>query len=424
MIDLLLKNGILSDGSSPVGLAIDKGVIVNKGQHIDLDQQARQVIDLQGRLVIPTFVESHVHLDIALMNAWDRPGRPASFHSPVELNQAMEQRRKDFTQQDIEERASMALEMAFRHGITFLRAQCHVDRSVGLKHLEALLKVRQKYSGRVDIQIVAFPQQGLLDQPQTLDLFREAFKMGADVMGGGSNLDPAAATMEGVQKHIDAALALAMEMDVDLDIHADLGLPERVELKDLEVVYIAQRTKEVGYQNRVTVGHVCALDSAEPDVAERAIAWIHEAQLNVISQPDMYRLGRQDRRCVRRGLTRVKQMLNAGINVAFASNNVRDAYRPLGNLDLLEEGLILAYGAHMDTVKELETLMRMCTENAARVLHLNKYGLNVGDTADMVILDAVSPSAALVGQAEKLYVIKNGQLAAANWCKSETYKVN
>jgi cytosine deaminase len=117
-------------------------------------------------------------------------------------------------------------------------------------------------------------------------------------------------------------------------------------------------------------------------------------------------------------------MLAAGVNVALASNNVRDAYRPLGNFNLLEEGLILAYGAHMDTIIELETLVRMCTENAARALRLEKYGLDIGDNADVVVLDAASPSAALVGQVEKLYVIKNGKLLVANQRKNETYSMN
>jgi cytosine/creatinine deaminase len=422
MIDLLLTNVILPDGSENIDLAIDQGIIVDKGHN--LNYSARRSIDLQSRLLIPGFVESHLHLDIALMNQWEHPGRPAPFRSPVELNQAMEKGRKLFTREDIEYRAGMALEMASRHGVTALRAQCQVDREIGLKHLEALLNVREKYRDRVTVQIVTFPQQGLLDQPETLDLFREAFKMGADVMGCGSNLDPAVSTWEDVQKHIDTALDLAIEMDVDFDIHADLGLPETIQLDDLEVVYTARRAVETCYQGRVAVGHVCALDSAYPDVAEKAIHWIHEAQLNIISQPDMYRLGREDHRSVRRGLTRVKQMLAAGVNVTFASNNVRDAFRPLGNFDLLEEGLILAYGAHMDSVMELETLLNMCTENAARALRLESYGLNVGNQADLVVLDAVSPSAALVNQAEKLYVFKNGKLAAANQRKNEIYSLN
>ena len=141
----------------------------------------------------------------------------------------------------------------------------------------------------------------------------------------------------------------------------------------------------------------------------------------MVSQPDLYRLGRGDTHHVRRGLTRVKELLAAGVNVTYASNNVRDAFRPLGNFDLLEEGLILAYGTHMDTVEELNTLLRMSTYNGARALGLQDYGLEKGCQADLVILDAPSASAALVGQTEKLYVFKAGRLMAANQAANQLY---
>lgn len=410
MIDLLLLNASIQDSQEHLDFAVDHGVVVDRG--VRLDYPAACTFNLNGKLLIPGFVESHAHLDIALMNDSGRPGRPKPFRSPVELNQAVEQRRKSFTRQEIEQRAGEALELACRHGVTAMRAQCHVDPEVGLRHLEALAAVRQKYRDRVTLQIVAFPQQGLFSRPGSLDLFINAFHCGADVMGCASNLERGVGV--DFRQHIDAAIDLAMEMDVDLDLHADLGIPSSVGLEDLEVVHAARRVLETGYQGRVTAGHVCALDSALPEVAEEAIALIREAQISVISQPDMYRLGREDTHRVRRGLTRVKQLLAAGVNVAYASNNVRDAYRPLGNFDLLEEGLVLAYGAHMDSVEELETLLKMSTYNAARLMRLEGYGLQPGCQADFVILDAPSPSAAIVGQAEKLCVFKAGRLVAQN----------
>jgi len=417
VIDLLLRNATLQDGSIGVNVAVDAGVIIDQGAN--LAYVAQQAVDLQGRLLIPGFVESHVHLDIALMNSWQIPGRAQPFRSPRELNAAVEQRRKAFTRQDIEQRAGQALELASRHGVTAMRAQCHVDPEIGLKHLEALQSVKERYADRMALQIVAFPQQGLLHNPKTLDLFREAFRCGADVMGAAANLD------HGIdfKQHLDAAFHLAVEMGVDLDVHADLSIPDRVELDDLEVVHLARRTIEYGYQGRVTAGHVCALDSALPEVARHAIELIKAAQLNVVSQPDLYRLGREDAHHVRRGLTRVKQLLTAGVNVTYASNNVRDAFRPLGNFDLLEEALILAYGAYLDTVDELDMLLRMSTYNAARALRLQGYGLEIGCAGDFVILDAPSPSAAIVDQAEKNYVFKAGRLMVASHVHSEIQNI-
>lgn len=245
-------------------------------------------------------------------------------------------RRKLFTHQDIEMRAGAALELASRHGVTALRAQCHVDTVVGLKHVQALQSVKEKYAGRVTVQIVAFPLQGFHRNSGTIDLYREAFRTGADVVGCASNLDFDSSGNVDFKKHIDTALDLAMELDVGLDIHADLGIPQNVELDDLEVVYVARRAIEVGYQGKIAAGHVCVLGSASPEIAKQAIELIREADISVISQPDLYRLGRDNTQNVRRGLTRVKELLAAGVNVTYASNNVRDALRPMGNLNPLE----------------------------------------------------------------------------------------
>jgi cytosine/creatinine deaminase len=408
MIDLLLHNVITSAVPSLVDVAVDNGHILAVAPN--LEYAASQKIEGSGRFLIPGFVESHLHLDIALCNDSEKPGRPEPYVSMSGLNAAIERRRQAFTHAEIVQRATAALQLALRHGTTAVRAQCHLDTEIGLKHIDALQTVKERVADWMTLQIVAFPQQGLLRDPHTLDLFREAFQRGADIVGGAANLEQGFT----VQEHIDAAFALALELGRDLDIHADLSLKPDASLADLELVHIARRTIEYGYQGRVTVGHACTLDSVAPAVAAEAIALLHAADITVTSQPDLYRLGREDRQHVRRGLTRVKELIAAGVNVTYASNNVRDPLRPLGNMDLLEEALILAYGAHMDTEAELATLLRMSTGNAARALHLPQYGLEPGCIADMVLLDAPSASAAIVGQAEKSYVFKAGRLRVVN----------
>lgn len=419
MVDLVLRNCAVDGEPELIDIAVDKGMIVNRGPSVPYP--CRQAIDLKGRLLIPGFIEPHLHLDIALMNEHDRPGRPAPFQSVLELNDILERRRKDFTRQDIEQRAGRALEMASRHGVTAVRAQCHVDTEVGLKHVEALQAVKEKYAGRVSLQIVGFPQQGLLRDPCTPDLFREAFKCGVDVMGCVANTDLTPEGRINVAGHIDMAFKLAMEHDVDLDTHVDLTIPRSIGFDDFEAVYLAKKTLEVGYQGRVTAGHLCSLGSAEPDVAQRVIELLNEARISVISQPDMYRLARQDDVHVRRGLTRVKELLDGGVNVTLASNNVRDVLRPVGNFNLLEEALILSYGAHMDSIDQLDTLMRMATYGGAKAIGLEDYGLQPGCKADMVVLDAPTLSAAIVGQVEKNYVFKGGCLMAASHTITERF---
>lgn len=412
MVDLLIRNVRNIKNNSTHDIAIRDGIIVDSGTC--LDHASSHVIEGNGGLLSPGFVESHVHLDIALMNDPAYPGRPEPYVSHYALNNSLEKRRGDFSTEDIVNRSVEAIRRAVRHGVTAIRAQCHVDLQIGLKHLEALTRVRDVCSHLVTLQIVAFPQQGLTNHPDNYTLFEEALRNGADVMGAAPNLDRGTDGDIDFKAHIDMALELALSANVDLDVHADLAIPQSITLDDLEVVYLANKVIECNYHNRVAAGHVSALSVAEPDVAVKAIRLIHDAQLHVVCQPDLYRLGREDVINARRGLTRVKELLASDVNVTYASNNVRDALRPLGNFDLLEEGLILAYGAHMDSVEELNTIMKMSTYNAARMLGLQNYGLEVGCNADLTIFECQSPSEAIVGQAEKRYVIRRGTVIAKN----------
>lgn len=419
MIDLLIRNVRDYEKRTTLDIAIQGGVIVDIGQ--GLDHPSFEIIEGNGGLLSPGFVESHVHLDIALMNDPVKPGRPEPYISHYALSDSLEKRRRDFTSEDIINRSVEAIRLAVRHGVTAIRAQCHVDREIGLKHLEALTTTRDLCSHLVTLQIVAFPQQGLANHPDNYLLFEEALRSGADVMGAAPNLDRGTNGDINFKAHIDMALDLALAANVDLDVHADLSIPRTIALEELEVVYLAKRVIECDYYNRVAAGHISALDSAEPDVAQEAIKLIHDAQLHIVCQPDLYRLGREDVRNVRRGLTRVKDLLLSEVNVTYASNNVRDALRPMGNFDLLEEGLVLAYGAHMDSVKELNTIMKMSTYNAARMLGLKNYGLEVGCNADLTIFDCQSPSEAIIGQVEKRYVIRRGTVVAENQRISKMY---
>lgn len=418
MIDLLIRNVRDRNYKSICDIAVHNGVIIDIGDN--LNYSSSRVIEGDGCLVYPAFVESHIHLDLALMNDSIVPGRTEPYISHYGLNESLERRRRDFSTNDVISRSVTAIKLAVRHGVTAIRAQCHIDRENGLKHLNALVRAREICSPFISLQIVAFPQQGLTNHPANVALFQKALKNGADVMGAAPNLDRKPNGETDFKAHIGMALDIAMAAGVDLDVHADLGIPSSIELDDLEVVYLAKKVIERNYQGKVTVGHVSALGAAEPEVAREAIGLILESEMNVVCQPDLYRLGREDTKNVRRGLTRVKELLKSGVNVSYASNNVRDALRPMGNFDLLEEGLILAYGAHMDTVEELETIMQMSTYNSARILGLENYGIDIGNHADLNIFECQSPSEAIVGQVEKLYVIRRGKILMENKQKELT----
>ncbi len=306
MIDLLIKN-VRTDHKEPLlDLAIDGGYIINRGP--GLDYFARQVVDGTNPLVVPGFVDSHLHLDIALMNPWVVPGRQESFQSMKRLNDLVEYHRKGFSRQDIERRGGLALEMAPRHGVVALRAQCHLDPEIGLKHIEALQTVKEKSAGRVDLQIVAFPQQGLLRNPKTKDLFREAFRIGADVMGCATTLDYDSSG-NFIPKRIWMRFLSWRKSLISRWMRTWMqAFWNKFNYEDFEITYLAEQTIKHGCIGRVAAGHVTALDSALPDVAERVIEKIKEAQMTVVAVPDLYRVGRNDVRHVRRGLTRIKEL--------------------------------------------------------------------------------------------------------------------
>jgi cytosine/creatinine deaminase len=420
--DLVLRGARIKGETELQDVAVKAGCIAARGAL--LAGHGDQEVDAGGRLLVPGLVESHVHLDIALMDPFDLPGRQEPYTTQAGMVANMERRRQEITHDEMIRRAGQALEMASLNGVTALRAQCQVDDGVGLKHLDALLALRAQFANRVDLKITAFPAHGLFQRdPDAPARVRAALRAGANAVGGSASHDR---SVDGQgdyrRRHFDIAFELAAEFGVDLDLHSDLSLPDQAGLEDLDVVMIARKALEGGYQGRVTVGHLSALDSALPEVQAEAIELIKTAQLSVISLPDLYRLGRADTHHVRRGLTRVKELLAAGVNVALASNNVRDALRPLGNFNLIEEALILAYGAHMDSLDQLKTLLDMITVNPARALKLPGYGLEPGCFADLVVLDAPSPSAVIVGQAPARWVFKRGRLVAETLVKRQGFR--
>lgn len=430
MPDLVVTNALLHAAADPVDIAVDSDRITALspaagGTHgPGRTGSAATVVDAAGRLVVPGLIDPHIHLDVALSGNVARPGRPESFTDVRTLNATVEDRRRGFDHEDIVARVMASARMALEHGTTALRTQCHLDTQVGTCHLAAVLDARDRLGDLVTIQVVAFPQQGFHRNEGTIELFRASLAEHPDLIVGGA---PPFDHRVSPREHIDTAFALAEEFDRALDFHADMALTPQPGapgpgLDDLEIVHIARRALEQGRGGRVAVGHVAMLGCADPDVVASAIALIAEAGVAVICQPDLFRLGRADARDVRRGLPPVKRLLAGGVTVAFSSNNVRDAFRPIGTCDLIQEALVLSYGAHLDSVAELDELLAMCTGHAARAVGLDGpdgMGIRPGGRADLVVLDASSPSAAIVDQAVRAAVISAGRLRVTTSCRTD-----
>ena len=407
MFDLILKNARLfgppagnpgcQQRTGPLDLGIKDGFIAARGP--GLPHEGKQVLDLDGKLVIPGFVDMHTHLEKALTSRviQNRSGR---------LDEAIQKFISHFdrvSQEEFYQRARRAVEMAVSHGTTAIRSHITVDPRIGLRALRAVLKVKRDLGSIVTIQVVAFPTpdpRGV--RGEQLDLLRQAVAEGADLLGGCPSLDP------DHRRFTDLMFELAGELGTALDFHVD----ETDEPTVAALEYLAEKTLIEGFQGRVTAGHCSSLSAVPEDVALRVIGKVKEAGIQIVALPscNLFLMGRGDRGLVRRGVTRVKEFLAAGVPVSYASDNVRDPFRPFGNGDMLEEALITAQVLQMGSDPELETVLTMGTYYPARALGLPGYGTEVGDAADLVVLDAESAAEAIIGQREEEMVIRRGMV--------------
>jgi cytosine deaminase len=402
-MDVVIRNAQLRQTQGTRDIGVTDGKIAQIAPRIS--QKGRQEIEADGRLTVPTFVEPHVHLDKALISESVRPNVSGTLDEAIEI---IWDRKKGYTVDDIVERASRVLRWGIGHGATIFRTNVDVDTIGGLVPVEALLEVKGRFAGVVRLQIVAFPQEGILQDPGTEKLLRKAMKMGADVVGGMPFNERTPADR---QRHIDICFQIAQEFGADIDMHVDET--DDPSARTLEL--LAARAIAENYQGRVTAVHTCALAAYDDVHAAWVIGLVKEAGLHMITNPatNLMLQGRLDRGIRRRGITRVKELLAAGVNVAYGQDCLKDTFYPtFGQADPLEVGLITAHATQMSLPEEIEVLFDMATVNAAKVLRLKKYGIEVGHPADVNIIDAPTVQEAFRTQADRRYVIAGGKVVA------------
>ena len=394
-LDLVLRGCRLPDREEVVDLAIAGGRIVAVGPVRD---PARETIDVAGRLVTPGLVEAHIHLDKALLV--DRVSGSAG--TAAEAIRLTGLAKRDFTVDDIGERARRVLDLAVAAGTTAMRAHVEVDPIVGLTGMEALLPLQREYAPAIDIQLCAFAQEGIVQAPGTEALLRRALGMGADLVGGCPYNDTDA------RRHIEIVFALAGEFGVDADFHVDFS----DEAEHLHVREIVRQTVRTGWQRRVAVGHLTEL--AALPLAEQAavIADLAAAGIGVISLPltDLYLMGRRDEQNVRRGLTPIRRLLEAGVPVALASNNIRNPFTPIGTADPAHLTFVGAVAAHMGTPALMRDLVAAITTHPARILNLRDYGCGAGCRADLVVWECQKVEDIVAALPPRRLVVKAGRV--------------
>lgn len=395
MLDLLLRGCRVPERGDRVDIAIAGGRIVAIGGAAG---DARETVEVRGRLVTPGLVEAHIHLDKALL-----AGRvTASAGTLEEAIRLTGEAKRRFTVDDIRDRARRALDLAVAAGTTAMRTHVEVDPIVNLAGMEAVLPLRREYAAAIDLQVCAFAQEGILKAPGTEDLLRRALAMGADLVGGVPYNDTDA------RRHIEIVFDLAREFDVDVDFHADFA----DEPRHLHIREIVEQTVRRGWQGRVAVGHMSELAAIPPAEQDGIIAGIAAAGIGVICLPatDLYLMGRGDPVNVRRGLAPVRRLLAAGVPVALATNNIRNPFTPVGTADLTHMAFIAAVAAHMGTPDQMRALVAALTTHPARILRLADYGLAVGSRADLLVWECERPEEIVATLPERALVVKDGRV--------------
>jgi cytosine deaminase len=396
-VDLLLRGARLPDRQSLVDIAITGDRIVAMDP---VARPARQTLDLGGRLVTPGLVEAHIHLDKALLT--DRVS--ASEGTLEEAIRVTGQAKRSFTAEDITARARKVLDLAVRAGTTAMRSHVEVDPIVGLTGIEAMLELRREYAPALDLQLCAFPQEGILKAPGTDAMMRQAMEKGADVVGAIPYNDRDA------REHVDWVFRLAREFDRDLDFHQDF----RDDADAMSIEYVARKAIAERYEGRVSVGHLTALGAAPPARRAEIVALLRDAGISVICLPatDLHLGGRKDESNVRRALTPVRALRDGGVNVCLATNNIRNAFTPFGNGDLLQIAALALPACHLGGADDQPTVLPMLTTAPAKALRLPSYGLEVGKDADLVLLDTRRVADAILDLPDRSFVVKRGRIVA------------
>jgi cytosine deaminase len=401
VLDLLINNARLPRSAGLVSVAIEAGRITLPPPAGAV--QPDNVIDARGGLLTPALVEPHIHLDAVLTVGQPRHNLSGSLFEGIAI---WGERVKDLTVEDVKRRVGQVLRWQVANGVLFVRS--HVDVcDPKLTALRALLEIRQEFADEITIQLVAFPQQGIQSFPDGEALMRRAVEMGADVVGGIPHFE---LTREYGEQSVKYAVALAHEFNKLVDIHCDETDDEHSRF--LEV--LAAETIRLNMQGRVTASHTTAMHSYNNAYAGRLIVNVRRAGLHMVTNPldNAVLQGRFDHYPIRRGHTRVKELLAAGVNVCLGHDSVMDPWYPLGKADPLQAAFTLAHYGQMSGYEELRTLIDMITVNGARTLGLRDYGLEPGCRADLVLFDAPGESDAIRLLAPRRLVIRGGRVVA------------
>lgn len=393
-VDLVLRNVFVPQRADVIDIAVRDGRIIEMRPDIRCD--AIEEEDLDGRFAFPGFVDSHIHLDKACILERCSICEGTLAEAVRETARA----KAGFTEDDVYERASSLVRQAILHGTNRMRTFVEVDPRAGMRSFEAIKRVRQRYAFAIDIQICAFAQEGLTQEPETEQMLDEALSNGADLIGGCPYTDPRP------EDHIRRIFTLARKHDVDVDFHLDFDLdPSKTDLPA-----VIEATVSNGYARRVTIGHVTNLSCLEPTdrstigrrIAEAGIA------LTVLPATDLFLMGRGEVANIPRGIAPAHLLSADGVQTAIATNNVLNPFTPFGDASLARMANLYANVMQLSRDGDIDGVFEMVSARAAAIMRAD-HGLKIGGPADIVVLDAADARGAIRSSAATIAGWKAGR---------------
>jgi cytosine/adenosine deaminase-related metal-dependent hydrolase len=390
--DLLLRN-VRPMGGPTIDVLVTGGRIDKMAAAITAPNPSIHVLDGGNQLLLPGLVNAHAHIDKNLLGRpWHRNElRPTRLQDLTDNERRLRREMRLSTR----EQSAREAQAAIAAGTTHIRTHVDVDTDAGLAHIEGVMATREEVRDAVTMQIVAFPQSGMLVRPGTVELLEEAIRMGAECIGG---LDPSAVDGDPV-RHLDVVFGMADRHGVEVDVH----LHEPGVLGAFAVELIAERTRALGLQGRVTISHVFCLGMVDDAYLARLIELLLENRIAIMS------LGSGTS-----AFPPLGRLHEAGVTLCTGTDGVRDTWGPYGQVDMLERVRLLGYRTGSRRDDEIELLLKMATHGGARVMGDGDYGLEIGKRADFVVVPAETPAHAVVERPLRAYVVKGGRLVAAN----------
>ena len=400
-MDTILRNARITDGADAplLDIGVEAGRIAAIGRGLTAEAE---VFDLGGCLVTPGFVETHIHLDKSCILdrlSSTQGGLDEAIGEVARLKQ-------EFTAEDVYLRAKGTLEKCVLNGTTHMRTHLEVDPVIGLRSLDGILPLVEEFKWAMDIEICVFPQEGLLNNPGTDELMVKGLSL-VQKSGCGRVVGAAPYTDSDPKGQIDRVFEIAREFDIDIDMHLDFG----PDAESLDMDYVCDLTERYGYGGRVAIGHVTKLSALSPEQLREKAHRLAAAGVSVTVLPatDLYLMGRHQQHSMMRGVTPAHKLLQGGVNCSLSTNNVLNPFTPFGDCSMVRMANLYANICHVGDRNGLADCFDMVTSRPARLMRLPDYGIEVGQSADVAVLDCESRAAAVSEVVSPVMGFKSGR---------------